>query len=296
VFTTVDLAYNNGPNGATALPTAHYDVLDPNTRNATIALLRTKVVQTDTRRDRVELAGLGFHWPNASLTHKLEHTLGYNPVRLGLYSKATGAIDTVGLPEQRELAPLFPSYRSTLADLLGLRFIVTGVEVEKIDPRLKPGDLKLIARTPDGFVYENERAMQRVLFATAAKAADFAQMLKDGRWPEADLSTTVLLQDAPAAQPERRPGRVRILSYHNTNVVLEVESPDGGWAVLNDPWQPWWGAEIDGRPAEIKRANVLFRAVEVPPGRHTVRFTFRPLWGAWRQLTGGVRHSVVSAR
>jgi hypothetical protein len=66
-FTTADLAYNNGPNGATALPTAHYDVLDPATRNPTIAFLK-KTVQNETRRDRIELAGLGFHWPNASLT------------------------------------------------------------------------------------------------------------------------------------------------------------------------------------------------------------------------------------
>src|SRR5262249_22298998 len=126
-FTVADLAYNNGPNGATALPTATYDVLDPGTRNATIALLKDKVVTNDVRRDRIELAGLGFHWPNASLTHRLENTLGYNPLRLGLYSAATGAIDTVGLPDQREFSALFPSYRSTLADLLGLRFIVTGV-------------------------------------------------------------------------------------------------------------------------------------------------------------------------
>jgi len=296
-FTTVDLAYNNGPNGATALPTAHYDVLDPGTRNRTIALLKEKVVASGTRRDRVELAGLGFHWPNASLTHKLENTLGYNPIRLGLYSKATGAIDTVGLPEQREFSPLFSSYRSTLANLLGLRLIVTGVEVEKIDSRLQPGDLTLIARTKDGFVYENERAFDRVLFATAAKAADFTQMLKDGRWPDADLRTTVLLEEPPQGRQERRPGRVRIVSYRNTEVVLEVDSPDGGWAVLNDPWHPWWQAEIDGAPTEIKPANVLFRAVAVPPGRHTVRLTFRPLVGAWRQITGGgVRHSDVTAK
>ena len=63
-----------------------YEVLEPDTRNATIAILKSKVVADDTRRDRIELAGLGFHWPNASLTHSLENTLGYNPVRLALYS------------------------------------------------------------------------------------------------------------------------------------------------------------------------------------------------------------------
>ncbi len=288
-FTTVDLAYNNGPNGATALPTAHYDVLDPATRNPTIAFLKEKVVQNGTRRDRIELAGLGFHWPNASVTHRLENTLGYNPLRLGLYSKATGAIDTVGLPEQREFAPLFPSYRSTLAGLLGLRFIVTGVPVESMDRHLGPGDLKLLARTDDGFVYENPRAMDRVLFATGARAADFSGMLRDGKWPDADLRTTVLLEDAPSTQPSRRPGQVRIASYRNTEVVLETDSPDGGWVVLNDLWHPWWLAAMDGKPAKLLRANVLFRAVAVPPGRHTVRFEFRPLAGAWRQITGGVR-------
>jgi hypothetical protein len=294
-FTVADLAYNNGPNGATALPTATYDVLDPASRNATIALLKDKVVTNDTRRDRIELAGLGFHWPNASLTHRLENTLGYNPLRLGLYSAATGAIDHVGLPDQREFtAPLFPSYRSTLADLLGLRFIVTGVLVEQMDRRLKPGDLTLVARTDDGFIYENPRALDRVLFATQARRADFAQMLRDGEWPDADLRTTVLLEDAPAGHPQRRPGRVRIASYANTEVVLDVVSPDGGWVVLNDLWHPWWLAEVDGRPAELKRANVLFRAVEVAPGRHTVRFVFRPLAGAWRQLTGRLRPAAVA--
>jgi hypothetical protein len=292
-FTTADLAYNNGPNGATALPPATYDVLEPGTRNATIALLKAKAVRDDKRRDRVELAGLGFHWPNASLTHGLEHTLGYNPLRLGLYSAAVGAGDHVGLPDQRTFSPLFPSYRSPLANLLGLRFIVTAVPVERMDRALKPGDLELVARTKDGFVYENPDAMDRVLFATEAKGADFARMLADGQWPAVDLRSTVLIEgEAPAPAQEaqvRRPGRVRIVSYRNDEVVLDVDSLDGGWVVLNDLWHPWWFADIDGQPADILRANVLFRAVAVSPGRHAVRFTFRPIVGAWRQIFGRAR-------
>jgi hypothetical protein len=294
-FTTMDLAYNNGPNGSTALPPETYDVLQPNTANATIALLKSRVVRSEARRDRIELAGLGFHWPNASLTHGLENTLGYNPIRLGLYSAATGAEDTVGLPEQRKLTPLFPSYRSTLANLLGLRFIATGVPIEKIDRTLSPGDLPLIARTADGYVYENPAAMDRVLFATAAVPADFARMLRDGTWPEADLRTSVLLEKAPAVSASRPAGRGRIVKYGNTEVVIEAESPDGGWVVLNDLWHPWWFAEVDGRPAELLKANVLFRAVAVPGGRHVVRFVFRPVAGAWRELTGRSRAAAQGA-
>lgn len=288
-FTAADLAYNNGPNGATALPPSTYDVLEPNTRNATIATLKERVVRNDTRRDRVELAGLGFHWPNASLTHGLENTLGYNPLRLGLYSAATGAGDHVGLPDQRTFSPLFPSYRSTLANLLGLRFIVTGVTIETIDRRLKPGDLPLVARTDDGFIYENPAAMDRVLFATHARSADFARILRDGKWPDADLRTTVLLEGAPAASSPRRPGQVRLVSYRNAEVVLEADSPDGGWVVLNDIWHPWWFADVDGQGTELLRANVLFRAVAVPPGRHSVRFSFHPIRGALAQILGRAR-------
>jgi len=267
------------------LPPSTYEVLEPRTSNATIAVLRRSVVQNERRRDRIELAGLGFHWPNASLTHELENTLGYNPLRLALYSEAVGAEDHVGLPEQRKFSPLFPSYRSTLADLLGLRFIATGVPIEQIDRSLRPGDLRLLARTSDGYVYENAAAVDRVGFATEAKLADFARMLRDGQWPNVDLASTVLLESVPAEQGRRRRGQASIVSYQNTQVTLEVDSPDGGWAVLHDLWHPWWYADLDGKPVQLLRANVLFRAVAVPPGQHEIRFSFRPLQGGWAELT-----------
>ncbi len=282
--TSADLAFNNGPGSATALPVAHYDVLQPDTRNATIAILKSSVIDNATRRDRIELAGLGFHWPNASITHKLENTLGYNPIRLGLYSAATGAEDHVGLPDQRKFAPLFPSYRSPLSNLLGLRYIATGAPIETMDKTLRPGDLPLVARTSDGFIYENTAAFDRVLFATRAEPVDFDRLLKDGRWPDVDLKTTVLFGAGAKPASKLGQGSVRIRAYENTRVVVDAESLGGGWVVLNDLWHPYWFAEVDGKPAPIERANVLFRAVEVPAGKHTVVFRFKPLEGAFKLI------------
>ncbi len=62
--------------------------------------------------------------------------------------------------------------------------------------------------------------------------------------------------------------------------------------VLNDVWHPWWRASIDGKSAEILKANVLFRAVVVPPGRHVVRFTFHPFSGAVAELKGMVSGAI----
>jgi hypothetical protein len=286
--TTLDLTWNNGINGATALPTADIDMLQPATKNETLARLKSLVTtsQTSTRRDRVELIGLGFHWPNASLTHGLEQTLGYNPVRSKLYVAATGAGDSSGSPEQRKFTPLMPSYRSRMADLLGLRYIASGVPLEQIDTTLAPGDLPLIARTANGYIYENPTAHPRIWFASQSVAGDFSQMLADGIWPAGDPRSTVVLE-APthlATGSAVGGGEARIIRYRNTVIDTSADSPGGGWLVLNDLWHPWWFAEVDGNPVPIQRANVLFRAVAVPPGAHRVRFTFRPLAGSWREL------------
>ena len=97
-----------------------------------------------------------------------------------------------------------------------------------------------------------------------------------------------------AAGAARRPARRALrpaaprasLRYHNTDIEIEADAPGGGFVVLNDVWHPWWRASVDGKPAEILKANVLFRAVVVPPGKHVVRFTFHPFAGAFAELTG----------
>jgi hypothetical protein len=161
--------------------------------------------------------------------------------------------------------------------------------VEQIDPRLKAGDLTFIARTRDAYVYENPRALPRVMLFTDWRQADFAAMLRDG-WPaDVDPARTALIEKAiPPLPPagESAAAAVRINSYANTEVVIDATAPRGGLVVLNDIWHPWWCVELDGAPAEMLKANLLFRAVRVPPGRHTVRFTFRPFAGAIAQIAG----------
>src|SRR5690606_7374186 len=129
-FTAADLGLNNGNNGSSALPPALFEALDTATSHETITWLKAHVRTDATYRDRVELVGIGFHWPNASLPHRLENTVGNNPVRLRLYTRATGVEDHAALMDQRHFAPLMPSYRTPLADLLGLRYIAAGAPIE----------------------------------------------------------------------------------------------------------------------------------------------------------------------
>jgi SAM-dependent methyltransferase len=288
-----DLLLNNGPNESTALPPAAYEVLKLECRNETVRFLKAQMRRTvgSQWRDRVEIAGLGFEWQNAALVHGLEGTLGYNPFRLAEVAAATGARDYIAGSDQKAFAPLFPSYASPMANLLGLRFIATGVPVEQIDPRLKPGDLRLVARTGDAFVYENPGALPRVLFVGAWQQADFEVLTASGEWPTFDPTRTVLLEEAPTPDsPAEPPGepvvaqQVVIRHYENTKVVVEVDAPHAGFVVLNDVWHPWWTADLDGEDVPILRANVLFRAVHVAAGRHVLTFEFKPISSAMEEI------------
>lgn len=285
-FSAADLWINNGPNGSTGLPFAEYEVLEPGTRDATIALITAKLNATagPDRRDRVEFAGIGYKWPNASVSHRIDQTLGFNPLRLGLYSRATGAGDIPANPDQRKFSKLMPSYQSPLANLLGLRFIVSQVPLNEIDKTLAPGAFPVVGQTADGTIYENTSALPRVLFATSAQAANFEQMLTSGGWPNVDFKQTVLLE-SPDAKSFGGAGTAALARYSNNQVDIDVASSMGGYAILNDVWHPWWFAAVDGKPAELLRANVLFRAVAVPPGQHRVTLTFKPVRGALAELT-----------
>jgi hypothetical protein len=291
IFTVTDLGWNNAPNESTGLKPSQYEALRPDTTDETVTLLKAKLkaAAAPDRRDRVELIGVGYHWPNIGLIHDFDHLFGHNPLRLMNFERATAAPDTVAGADQRQFPPLMSSYRSTLEDLFGVRFIAIGVPVEQIDKTLKPGDLDFVARTKDAYVYENPRALPRVLLATQWRKADFDAMLRDGVWPDVDPRRTVLLEQAPADAPNGAlEGTVRIASYRNTEIVIEADAPGGGFVVLNDVWHPWWQASVDGKAADMLTANVLFRAVVVPPGKHIVRFNFHPFAGAFAELKGVV--------
>ncbi len=111
--------------------------------------------------------------------------------------------------------------------------------------------------------------------------ADFNWLIANG-WPsDVDPRRTVLLKGAPmiprTTEAGTVPGAARLTRYTNTEVDIDVEAPSGGILLLNDVWHPWWRATLDGKPREILKADVIFRAASVPPGRHMVRFTFRDM-------------------
>ena len=93
------------------------------------------------------------------------------------FERATAAPDTVAGADQRQFPPLMSSYRSTLENLFGVRFIAIGVPIEQIDKSLKPGDL------------ESHRAHQgrlRLRKSARAAARDAGDGMAQGRFRRDD--------------------------------------------------------------------------------------------------------------
>ncbi len=83
-------------------------------------------------------------------------------------------------------------------------------------------------------------------------------------------------------------GTVDVRRRDPGDVELAVTLPQDGTIVVLQSYADAWTASIDGRPASVAPADVLFQAVAVPAGQHTVRLRYRPASVALGQLGSGL--------
>ena len=78
------------------------------------------------------------------------------------------------------------------------------------------------------------------------------------------------------AVPTDSTATVELTAYQPNDLHYQVSSQTGGVVVFSEIYYPGWNAFIDGKPVEHGRADYVLRALQVPAGEHTVRFTFDP--------------------
>jgi hypothetical protein len=142
----------------------------------------------------------------------------------------------------------------------------------------------LVKHDRNAYVYRVDGAA-RVRFVRAARYVKTDQeaarrLLDSGFDPDGEI----LLHDAPDPQPsaDEAPdasanaarSRAVVTREDSRQLVIEAEAPEDGFLLLADTFYPGWTAQVDGHSTPIYRANLSVRGIQLPKGRHEVRFTF----------------------
>ena len=212
--------------------------------------------------------------PNTNILFGLYEVRGYNALETKSYQRFLAATGDYPQPLGHFKTLYFSNFESRLVDLLNVKYLIS--ERELRDPKLA-----LAWEDTSGVrVYENLSVMPRAFLVYRAQVfgneGDAESALRDPRF---DPSATVILEkEGPTLSGQVDPvPTVRVVEYQPEQVVVEVLSRHDGMLVLADAWFPGWKAAVDGVDAQILRADMLLRAVPVPPGHHQVVFRYAPL-------------------
>ena len=72
-------------------------------------------------------------------------------------------------------------------------------------------------------------------------------------------------------------GQIRLTSYAPDYLIFESDAPQEQLAIFSDIYyEKGWNAYIDGKKANLIRANYVLRGLLIPAGRHDIEFRFEP--------------------
>jgi hypothetical protein len=182
--------------------------------------------------------------------------------------------------ELRDFPASFDGYDCALARTLGLEYVVLGRPIEEVAHLARRPVADVLRAGPDVWVYRLRNSAPRLVFTRRVQVADADAVSGPGWLTASPAPDRVLIDDdtPPSASYAGAvsAGRARIAAWQPSRIEIDVDSELGGVLALHETWYPGWIAEIDGRRVPILRADVLFRGVEVPGGRHRVVFRYVP--------------------
>ncbi len=315
-FSGAEILWRNAASSLNAEPLERYSVyagMKPN-EAAAIGVLRKDIASRvrDGARPRIEILGLKGPWQNASMVLKLENTLGYNPLRIEDYERAVGPgpdAEDIGF---RHYPGTFRGYNSRLAALLGLEYLVLDRPLADLPRDIPPPRAQKLFASEGLYIYKLGKVAPRVYFSSEVKPVNDDDVLDEHVLPDFDPASEVLIDQSSMAdlrsgpyilgaaqgrihtaslgvpQTAERfasqtlnetpaPSHIEIVKYTDNTVEIDADAPKAGIAVLHDLFYPGWEVRVDGHKQPVLRANILFRGVELTPGRHHIVFSFNPL-------------------
>ncbi len=156
-------------------------------------------------------------------------------------------------------------------DVQSLTYIITG---EYAHRRLGPG-----VKVGHVYIHPNPSALPRArLVGQPVYARSEVEATIALRRLDLAMRDRLVVEDPDRPLPEGSAvsGTAAIVREEPDRVEIAVDAQTPAYLFLADAYDPGWSATIDGRPATVRPAQVAFRAVFVPKGKHSVVFRYRP--------------------
>ena len=145
--------------------------------------------------------------------------------------------------------------------------------------KMRSDSLQLTGQSGSALLYRNKGVQPRAFVAhTARPAASFEDARSIFFSEKFNPTEEVILHEPlPAIAQDGEPGgTAEIVSMRANKVILQTSTDADAYLVLSDTYYPGWNATVDGVETTIARANFCQRAILIPAGNHTVRFSFEP--------------------
>jgi hypothetical protein len=151
-------------------------------------------------------------------------------------------------------------------------------------------------------LYENQEVLPRAFVIEdpgVQIAKDTESALGIMRDPNFNAATMAVLQSQPNQNiflggPATLPQYLTrldatVISYSAERIEVQTDLPNSGsfFLILTDASYPGWTATVNGKPMSIYKADVMFRAVQIPEGKTTVVFEYKPGWWPGILILGG---------
>jgi hypothetical protein len=189
---------------------------------------------------------------------------------------------------RRNVAPGVPDFTqpivlatATPAAIRALSLLsVTDFLQDPEEKPLKARGLQLAYDRPDGRVYRNPAALPRVFLVgrqqTVAGETEALRTVTTPGFDGRDVAVTEKAVDGIPESGEGSAGTASLVSYKPERVEAQADATKRSLLVLTDVHFPGWKATVDGKSVPIERVDYLLRGVVVPPGKHTVVFSYEP--------------------
>jgi len=136
-------------------------------------------------------------------------------------------------------------------------------------------------------VYDNTKSVdsnkidKTILERTLSSMKNVAFISDSGRDDNLEKASKSNFGENLGAKAEKlteNSSRFRVLRFNTNDVKVKTNFKKKKFLVYNDAFSPDWNVFINGKKAELFRANVAFKGVWVPPGENIVHFKFGARW------------------